>query len=360
MSIIAKCYIVSKEHGTTSQDSLGVNIEAGRFAIADGVANSNHPEIFSRLLCESFVKSDIPSEEWQQTFADIILPDLCKQWKEDEQEIFSHLTERKKQKAQIRRDYLSPGSSTFLGLKINTSTKEIVYHILGDSSLFYLTYDSSYFAINSKAKSSYKGEMLNFGNMPDCISAKGTIIGEWTSGMMILKDGYLAMMTDGCANWFQKAYNNDSVIIEQLWNIKDNNEFCNFVNEIWKQKPQYEDDWSLILLKIETDKRILEYFPDNQQAVLVPDDNGNNEADETLYYSANINMSIESNHKESRLELLESNVIDSNNEHFMEDGQVAVEDDNIIFDETDIVDMKEDAMESVQGEKEYYTESEED
>ena len=29
-------------------------------------------------------------------------------------------------------------------------------------------------------------------------------------------------------------------------------------------------------------------------------------------------------------------------------------------DETDIVDMKEDAMESVQGEKEYYTESEED
>lgn len=270
MNVRIKCFIASKEHGAICQDSLAVNLQHWRFAIADGVTNSNHSEIVSRLLSNSFIESETPVSDWLAEFNESILSAISLRWIEEEENLFSQLTGRRQYQAQILRKYYSPGASTFAGFEIDKNQRQVSYLILGDSTLFILGKDDSYFAINSNGESNKKGDLLSFDNRPGNIVANGSINGNWTTGCRQLKEGYVALMTDGCAKWFQTSFLGDESILNQLWNLSDNEDFVNFVNQIWKQEPQYEDDWAVVLLKIENDELELIYFPEGQlQANLI-------------------------------------------------------------------------------------------
>lgn len=270
MKVRLKCFIASKEHGAICKDSLAVNLKNWRFAVADGVTNSNHSEIVSRLLSNSFIESETPVSDWLTEFNESILSSISLRWKEEEEKSFSQLIGRQQLQAKIRRNYFSPGASTFAGFEIDNDQRQVSYLILGDSTLFVIGKDDSYFAVNSNAESNKKGELLPFDNIPGNIVANGTINGDWITGCKPLQEGYFALMTDGCAKWFQTSFLGDESILDQLWNLSNNEDFVNFANHVWKQNPQYEDDWAVILLKIENDELELIYFPEDQlQANLI-------------------------------------------------------------------------------------------
>ena len=269
-----KSFILSKEpESNVCQDSLSVNLKRGRFAVADGVTNSNHPEIIARLLSEAFVVEEIAIEDWPTVFEEKALEKICKDWKEEEESIFSSLTGRKRSQAQLRRDYYSPGASTLAGIEIDKDKKALRFLILGDSTLFVIGSDGTYFAVNSDANCSKRGLLLPFNNTPGTVVANGKVNGQWVSGQCNLQEGYIALMTDGCANWFQETYANDTSIIEKLWELKDNGEFAVFVEGVWAQQPKYEDDWALILIKLGKEEYEMLYFPDGQaQALFIKDE----------------------------------------------------------------------------------------
>lgn len=267
--IIIKSFIVPKDiDSDVCQDSLAINLKRGRFVVADGVTNSNHPEIFSRLLCEAFVLEEITIQDWPTEFEEKVLQKASEKWKETEETLFSSLTGRKRIHAQMRRDYYSPGASTFAGIEIDKDNKVVQYQIIGDSTLFFIGSDETYFAVNSCSSCNEKGLIIPFDNTPGTIVADGKVYGKWVSGSYNLQEGYIALMTDGCANWFQEAYARDPSIIEKLWELHDNVEFTTFVANVWAQQPKYEDDWALILIKLEKEVYEMTSFPDNQPQAL--------------------------------------------------------------------------------------------
>lgn len=267
--IIIKSFIVPKDiDSDVCQDSLAINLKRGRFVVADGVTNSNHPEIFSRLLCEAFVLEEIAIQDWPTEFEEKVLQKASEKWKETEETLFSSLTGRKRIHAQMRRDYYSPGASTFAGIEIDKDHKVVQYQIIGDSTLFFIGSDETYFAVNSCSSCNEKGLIIPFDNTPGTIVADGKVYGKWVSGSYNLQEGYIALMTDGCANWFQDAYARDASIIENLWELHDNVEFTSFVANVWAQQPKYEDDWALILIKLEKEVYEMTSFPDNQPQAL--------------------------------------------------------------------------------------------
>lgn len=268
-----KCFIASKDPGGgICQDSLAVNLLRGRFAVADGVTNSNHPEILSRLLSEAFVKDNLAVMDWTSDPGKKLLLNICKEWKKQENDLFSSLTGRKRLHAQLRRNYYSAGASTLAGIEIDKEQNTSKYLILGDSTLFVIGDNDNYFAINSSAKSETKGQLIPFDNNPGSIVAEGFSRGEWVSGEFTLQPGFVALMTDGCANWFQESFATDSTTIKKLWELHDNNDFTSFIQTIWSQNPKYEDDWALILIKLDEELFDMECFPLSQpQALFIGD-----------------------------------------------------------------------------------------
>ena len=262
--IQVKAFVISKDGSiNTCQDSLAINASNGCFAVADGVTNSYHPEILSQLLCKSFVEFGQHINVWYENFDQDILSGICREWDEIVGDIESSLNGRKLDHALIKRNNLPKGASTFAGIHIDTVNQNVEYCILGDSTLFVLDNGGNIQALCTNDTIA-GGTMINYTNHPHYIGAEGIVHGQWILGKFPISSGFLMLMTDGCAEWFQEAYSQDKTTAEQLWRLQNNGSFEGLAST-YRQKGQMDDDLTMILIRIsDTVKDIFEVlaFPD--------------------------------------------------------------------------------------------------
>lgn len=65
--IFVKKLLLSKSGVVNSgQDAMACNFTNGRFAVADGITNSFHPEFVAQALCKVFVDGNVAIQEWEQ------------------------------------------------------------------------------------------------------------------------------------------------------------------------------------------------------------------------------------------------------------------------------------------------------
>lgn len=259
-----KAFILSKDGSIYfCQDSLAFNTAKRSFAVADGVTNSYHPEIVSQLLCKCFVEIENVNFAWDECFANNIHDKICRQWEENVAAIESNLSGRRLEHALMKRDNLPRGASTFAGIQIDSNSNQVHYYILGDSTFFAINSDGSMNAFSTNDTVA-EGSMIKYTNHPHYVCADGHIYGQWLIGKVPFSSGYLMLMTDGCAEWFQEAFCRDKTIVEQLWDLKDNEGFEEVAAKCRKEG-KMNDDLAIIQIKI-TDS-----CDDDAEVVLFPD-----------------------------------------------------------------------------------------
>lgn len=269
-----KAFILSKDEPIKScQDSLSVNIVQNCFAVADGVTNSYHPEVVSQLLCKKFIETKCSMENWETFFCDNILKDICDNWESKVEATESELSGRMLEHAKMKRNNKPHGASTFAGIRLDVYAKTIQYFILGDSTFFTIDKDEKInaFCTNEMVSGTSK---IDYNNHPHCICADGRIIGNWKVGTIPLQEGYLMLMTDGCAAWFQDEYFNDKNVVDALWNLQDNADFETLATEC-RKACKMDDDLALIIIRVEdsSDQHSdIVFCPDSLPMVIIAND----------------------------------------------------------------------------------------
>ncbi len=251
-TIQVKAFITQKDGDfITCQDRFSVDIAKGRFAVADGVSNSYHPEITAQALCEYFAGSDTPDNDWPFIFHSRYHAMINERWNREVKEYESTLTGRQLRHAMYKREDLPPGASTFAGISLNSESQSFIYHILGDSALFLVYEDEPIQCICTSPSEVSNGiNLVKFGIHPDCILADGQMIGNWRSGEIAIKKGYIAIMTDGIAEWLQDALLFNKSALNTFWEMNNHDEFDRFVNDCRKVQ-KMDDDIAIVILKID-------------------------------------------------------------------------------------------------------------
>lgn len=250
-TIQVKAFITQKDGDfITCQDRFSVDIAKGRFAVADGVSNSYHPEITAQALCELFAESDITDNNWPFSFHSRYHAMITERWNREVKEYESALTGRQLRHAMYKREDLPPGASTFAGISLSSERQSMIYHILGDSTLFLVYEDEPVQCICTSPTEVSNGiNLVKFGIHPDCILADGQMIGNWRSGEIAIKKGYIAIMTDGIAEWLQDALLYNKSALNTFWEMNNHDEFDRFVNDCRKVQ-KMDDDIAIVILKI--------------------------------------------------------------------------------------------------------------
>lgn len=246
-----KAFITQKDGDfITCQDRFSENMSKGRFAVADGVSNSYHPEITAQTLCDLYSNSDTPDTDWQTAFHSNYHAMITERWNREVKEYESTLTGRQYRHAMYKREDLPPGASTFVGISFNYEKQSFIYHILGDSTLFLVYENEPIQCICTSPKEISDGiSRVKYGIHPDCILADGQMIGNWLSGELAIKKGFVAIMTDGIAEWLQEALFYNSSALHTLWEMKNHEEFESFVQNCRKIQ-KMDDDIAIVILKI--------------------------------------------------------------------------------------------------------------
>jgi hypothetical protein len=171
------------------EDAAAADPERGRFAVADGAAESSFAALWARLLVQDFVLSEEPPERLPQW-----LPAVQQRWEE---------AVRQSPAAASLPWYLEAGVlrgafATFLGLALDGSGWQAV--AVGDSCLFQVRQGSLLRAFPL-------ARAADFGNAPWLVGSRTSAAevpgkkavrgwGEWEAG------DRLWLMTDALAHWF--------------------------------------------------------------------------------------------------------------------------------------------------------------
>lgn len=252
--LLIKTFITQKDGDLiTCQDRIGLNVSSGRFAVADGVSSSYHPEIIAEALCNAFTAENLSHEEWTAFFCEKVHDSVCALWKEKTENYRATLSGRRLKHELYKLQDLPAGASTLAGIAIDLQNKEIGYNIIGDSTLFVVSEAGRVQSFCTSSREDKEGiDYIVYGNHPSCILADYKIVGNWISGIVPLQQGYVALMTDGAAEWFQEAMLTDGQAIEALWNLNSHEEFVRFVREC-RLSLQMDDDVAIVLIKVEGD-----------------------------------------------------------------------------------------------------------
>lgn len=227
-------------------DRYAMNLERGRFAVADGVSHSYLPNLWAGILCESFVNSEASSnEDWIGQYAKNQLFMDTQRWGEMSETVLRDATEEAAFLLQLSRDEFQYAGSTLVGIVIED--KSIFYNVLGDSCLFVFDKDSE-----TLVHFSTINEEEGFTNSPDYFLSSGKVVGTWKHGQIPLKEGYVFLATDALSDWLIKEYNQNPAVMDQLWNLNTHDEFMRLVEDARDADVMKDDDVALIMLKIES------------------------------------------------------------------------------------------------------------
>jgi len=127
------------ESAESCQDAGDINLQRGRYAIADGATRSFFPKEWARLLVARFCHDDDPlntklfdHQEWPRW-----LQPVQEKWKEEIKKIVASLP-AKKYYVKNRYAKKDPAAATFVGVQISASREGYEWQsmIIGDSCLF--------------------------------------------------------------------------------------------------------------------------------------------------------------------------------------------------------------------------------
>ena len=250
--IECKAFILQKDGSPiTCQDRLAMNLVRGRFVVADGVSNSYHPEVTAAELCWLFTQADYAAPDWPKVFHERLFASLCTTWQRVVADHESRLSGRQLRHALSKREDLPPGASTMAGIIVDTGRRLIDFHILGDSTLF-LAYDGQTpeWLCTSPATALPDGRIrVAYNNHPSCLVADGRMAGCWASGVRPLRPGFVALATDGLAEWMQAELLSGRDALSRLWALNSHDEF-EALAVAERQKMHMHDDLALILLRV--------------------------------------------------------------------------------------------------------------
>ena len=246
IGIEIKAFILSKKEKVSAcQDSYAINLAEGRFAIADGVSRSYHPEFVAQKLCRDYVKEGFP---------DVSIPTLLRglyeDWDSRSSAFESALTEEKRERALSRRNSIPPGASTFAFLHVNCLCSIAEFHVLGDSSIIYSPINGDVSFYNSNVSQDEDGnQIVSFDNYPMFVCANGASRGEIRHGTFPLEAGYLVLATDSVASWIYETMKEEPDLMDSLWAIKNNDTFAKLATDC-RSVGKMDNDLTLMILRI--------------------------------------------------------------------------------------------------------------
>lgn len=243
-----KSFILAKDNDNLfCQDSIAINIPLCRFAVTDGVTNANMSHFFSHPLSRILAENGCPDDV--TLFKQLVLQPATDCWNKSMDAYESGLTGRKLVQAQEKRNEWHPGASTMLAVEINNEIEKATYHILGDSTLFVITSDGCVQGISSCVETNSDGRSycVYSSILSNYLMANGRIYGNMVSGNVSLpRDGYIMLMTDGIAEWFQEAAQIDHDCAQRLWNIDESG--FKALAEQARNKGKMDDDLALLMI----------------------------------------------------------------------------------------------------------------
>lgn len=252
-----KAFILGKDGEEDGrQDALGVNVESGLFAVADGVSNSFHSEVVARTLCKMFTEiSPDVLNDWESYSQTSLLPCVRTTWEEYVHDYLRTLSDRFLRHEMLRLETWKYGASTFCGICIDSSKQVLKYVIIGDSTLFVVSRDGTMknFSSNPKIIAPDGKEWTDYSDSAtNAISSNGMNFGEWLVGELSLTDiETVALMTDGMAKWFQNEMIADKHPEQILWALPDADSFRILVEQA-RAKGEMDDDLAIILINPDT------------------------------------------------------------------------------------------------------------
>lgn len=273
-SIELKAFTQQKDgESYSNQDRFAVNIGKRRFAVADGVSNSYHPEITAETLCHEFISGDYAIDDWPTYFKNYAYDNICSYWNDEVYDIESELDELDLEHATLKRQKLPDGASTFVGMEINALLKEISFYIVGDSCLFLVADDKPLQTFcTSQFIEQGNQRFYRFDRHTNAVVVNQVDKDvQWLSGKLTINSGFLFLMTDGAAKWFQDEMVKNHNVVNSLWQMDGHDQFELLVQSC-REQSMMDDDITIILLKFDEgwDAEIVprvidvwEWYPEN-------------------------------------------------------------------------------------------------
>ena len=236
----------------TNQDRLAINIAKRRFAVADGVSNSYYPEIMAEALCRSFIDDEaVLTVDWPSIFKERICKKVSAYWEKEVDEIEAGLDILDLRHAKIQREEFTKGASTFAGVEIDEKEENVYFHVVGDSCVFVLPDNEPIQVYCACPKVEYSGKpYCLFKPDTQAIVADGNDNYQWVSGSTSMKSGYVILMTDGIAKWFQDLYFADLGAAQMLWDTNNHVLFEELVNK-YRCQNEMDDDITVLMLRFD-------------------------------------------------------------------------------------------------------------
>ena len=235
------------ENFESCQDRICIAENKLRIAVADGVRSSFLPGLWAETISEFFVNDKTEISDFSKSVIDNLNP-LIGTWERKIKELLDTFDEEDRDDyIKLKSEQSSLSASTLAGIEIQTD--QVAYFSVGDSSLFFIDKENNLSAITAS-------DELEFTSTTDSINTQNGIWGEAKSGTIMSDTQFIILMTDAISDWFNKMHQLDKTVIDTIWNLKDHDDFENFIQSIRYPSDQTDirlkaDDVSIVMIKVE-------------------------------------------------------------------------------------------------------------
>ncbi|MDI9338698.1 MAG: hypothetical protein QM539_09780 [Alphaproteobacteria bacterium] len=205
-------------------------------ALADGVTQSFHPQIWAEILTQHFVHN--PTMEFEKSLA------ICqKRWFETVEPLVKAKNNYYINKIWQKK---TPAAATFVGLHLFYNHHQqwtARYFINGDSFLIYIPTDKTKPSqIFSSIEPPY-----HLDNFPPYLASLGQSKLQTKQGTFLLDSGYLLLLTDACAEWY---LNNPEPAFDIINSWSSPDHFLHNLQQLRTQGNIKDDDTTIIKIKL--------------------------------------------------------------------------------------------------------------
>lgn len=221
-------------------DRIGVDVQRGRFVVADGVSQSHLPNVWADILTRDFVGSEEKATQWVERL-ERRLPVLAAKWRVENDQRLARAEDKEKRLMDRTWRNFGRAASTVAGVSFNDDGS-LDYFQLGDSCIFMVDVDGN---LKPFAR------LEEFGNTPDYVDTAGDLKGKVYAGTdYMLGAAFLVLMTDALSDWFVKAQQQDIATIQTLWQLENHEQFWNWVEASRDDGGLKDDDVAMVIIKI--------------------------------------------------------------------------------------------------------------
>jgi len=234
-------------------DALAFNLNAARFAVADGVTISTFPEYWSRLLVDRFCANDDSEEsllvrhQWKEW-----LEPMQTQWFNDISALLPYLPRHSQLRTRNNLNASYGSAATFLGVKFRlTQTNRIQWRgvACGDTCLFHVVSGKLREVYPVSNPQTFNNHPANFPSFPTMPMARP----RWLSGSA--RNGSLFfLVTDALAKWLLLHYqpNAEKTVFDRIAQVDTETAFRSFIEKarMSESVPLEDDDTTLMTIEV--------------------------------------------------------------------------------------------------------------